>query len=576
MTKCESKILDLFNVVIVERKDILSTPDVGNAEWGFVTDFIPTEYQLHMLRSSFQPLEMRTLFSVEERETGDLRHLLGKQILHYIEVYGLGLDGHFTVPLANGKAVTMKHVRAATMEELGGMVRELVYANAPIEDTGALKDIIVSNGIVYDVNKIKNNEFRVLAFDQSRGDLFDSGDDAMRWLCLQATESPLLIKSKEVVEALTIYWQQDDPSGFLSGHEVQLASVFHRHKRLILALKNKKTGAVVNRIARLAKKHHVPIRQHVSKRFVAAALGDTGFDMDGVLPAVGMRDKMKYLNLLAYKRTRQERDAFTVRNGKIFVREGAKLYEASDIDRVEKAVLASIEGDLSGLVGKTIRMDANVDYGLPVSRKQTIGNLPYGTTITVDSPKISSGIHWINSGGASDLDLSTVDGKGLRVGWGEFSGYVDDEIVFSGDVVNAPNGAMEFMTSENTEYGLFVNIFSGEVGAEMELVVGEATRERWIGDPVIREKHILRSRGCLLGFVNGKSFTVYGGRIGNEHSTNGKAGALAARGTYEFWTARKLLDATGIPYSLDKDAEAEYDLGYESFSYDKLETLLLN
>ena len=575
-------VLELFNALVVEKNDITALCFTHVAR-GFVTNFDPTPEQEVILNAEFQPLDMRTLFTPEERASGDLRQLLLKQALHYHEVYGFGLDGNLTVPLASSQVVTLKFVRGITVEELGDKVRELIYANAPVKDVEAVRYIIEKYDLAYDINKIQNNELRILLFRKDSGAAFEDGDDAVRWLCYAATTKPLLIKSKEVIRSVALFANTNDISDFLHVHEVPLAKVFNRHKALLLATKNSSTRNALNRISRYSKKLHVPVRQHISKRFIAEALKDQKFDFVTALRAVSLRDKLKYLNLLAYKKTGQTHDAFTIRNGKVHVEGDRKTYSLFDIGRVERAVLASTSADLSHITKQcVVLLDPLVDYGLPTSRKQTIGQLPYGTTVTANGDKLSSGIYWENGGGARDLDLSTIDQDGNRVGWGSVGSYHDQEVIFSGDVTNAPTGAMEFMTSNTASYGLFVNIYSGEVGAQMELVVGEAggNNKQWIDNTIIREKHILDSKGVLLGYVNGDSFTVYSGRVDQSIASfeagAHKSKALAAQGTYDFWTIKKLFDVLGIAYVTEREDGVEYDhdLTYESFSFDKLESLL--
>jgi len=224
---------------------------------------------------------------------------------------------------------------------------------------------------------------------------------------------------------------------------------------------------------------------------------------------------------------------------------------------------------------QTARCDVDIDYGLPISRKQTLGNLPFGTKITVDG-EISSGVYWENAGGATDLDLSTIDLEGGRVGWGCARGYNDPNITFSGDVTNAPKGAMEFMTSSTDTYGLFVNIFSGdEKNSKMELVVGsrDPSNKKWIDKCVIREKHTLQSRGNMLGFVHQSTFTVQAGRLNSNRVSSDREKAIVERMCAPKCTVREILEVVGATIVTDNSGACDYDLSYNQFSYDKLEEL---
>jgi hypothetical protein len=250
------------------------------------------------------------------------------------------------------------------------------------------------------------------------------------------------------------------------------------------------------------------------------------------------------------------------------------------LDDVTAIVIDSLRDDLARLRDTTILLDPNVDYGLLVSRKQALGQLPFGTTVTPNGSTISSGIYWENAWGATDLDLSAVEVSGRRVGWGQYSGYTRSDVVFSGDVTHASSGAMEFMTSKvsyEPVYALFVNIFAGNKdSSKFALVVGSKSKDKWIESPVIRETAELNSRGNVIGFVKRGKFVVYSCRLNNSAwSVGSKEAAIVAKGLADFWTVKGLFDTLDIPYSVTREAgrNYDYDLTYQGFSLDKLESV---
>jgi hypothetical protein len=271
-------------------------------------------------------------------------------------------------------------------------------------------------------------------------------------------------------------------------------------------------------------------------------------------------------------------DAFVIRNGKIHIEPNRKIRDPKAIEAIRHEILNSLKSDLGMLRTKNILLDPRVHYGLPISRKQVVGQLPFGTRVKMQE-RLSAGIYWHNSGGARDLDLSTIDTNGYRTGWGQYSGYdQSNAVTFSGDVTSAPNGAMEFITSQGKDYGLFVNIFCGQVGCDMEIVVGPDSKgkKRWIEKPVIREKTKLGSRGMIVGFVKDTDYIVYQGRLGSSRVSGGSK-AIIDRGMADFWTVNDLFDALDIKYDVYKDEDKVYNvnLSYEGFSYDRLESVLL-
>ena len=586
----EDRLIDMFNVMtITEDAEAFNDSIV---DIGVVTDFRLTDGQKAMLRSHIRPIDITVLFTAEERRTSDPHNLIMKQLTHYIEVYGLDSPGLFDLEVRDGIMITMRHIRGVTAGRLADMIGTILHANAPYERSDDLVEVIRHYDIPYDINRVANNELRVLLFDPA-ADTFDSGDDAVRWLCWKVSgmfcerPSPLLIKSREMIELMQSAAAMVPETGdkghfrymlaeFLKRHELPLAEVFNRHKPILLALKNSASRGAVNRISRLSKTRHVPLRMPVSKCFVAGAL-DGGIDA-GVLDRIGLADHFRYLNLLEYRKLGLTTDTFIIRNGRIWTEPDRRTYDAADLDRVLEDVLSSLGRRLAPLAGRRILLDDRIHYGLPISRKQCTGRLPHGTLIRVgDGNHISAGIHWRNEWGASDLDLSLIDHDGNRVGWGEYSAYVDTDRVFSGDVTDAADGAMEFVVSQDADYALFLNIFNGNIGAGYELVVGTNAdpSSRWITDPLVRERAALHSRKCVIGFVRGTDLVIWSGRLGSSRVSGGSESVIA-RGRADMWNINMLLDRLDIPYDTEPagDAEYDHDLRYAGFSQDLLEGLM--
>lgn len=565
-------VLQLFNVQVVEESAISAVDTSLLEEFGIVTNFAPKANNIVAISETFKPLVARTLFGREERDTAPTWALITKQLLHYVEVYGLNAPGLFDLEVDGGDVVVIRYVRGVTVAELSDMVAKLLYTNAPVKDAALVKSIVEEFDISYDVNCIANNELRVALFDE-KTDTLTNGDDVVRYMVYKATENPLLIKSKEVIASVA---KQKFSTAFLEAHAVPLSQVFNRHKRIIIAAKTKANRTAINRITRLSKTRHVPIKESIGKRYLSLALaGKADYH---ALSQMSLRDKFKVLNLIEYKILGKDEDAFIIRNGKIHLEKNRPVFGLNKLEVVRDMILENLGKELAYLSEKSILLDPSVDYGLPVSRKQAIGQLPFGTAVNVDG-RISSGIYWHNDGGAYDLDLSTIDGDGNRTGWASMNGYSKSaKVTFSGDVTNAYAGAMEFMTSEKADYGLFVNIFNGKPNSEFELVVGKdgKGKDRWINDPKIREKGKLSGRGSIIGFVKDRKFVVYQGLLNNNHwSSNDKSRAMVSRGNCNFWTVGRLLTELGIKFDVDASETIKYDynLTYTVFSFDKLENL---
>ena len=116
----QADVLDLFNCMVLGGGQLgrMVPPYLGLIDAGVVTDFIPSAEQAGALTMVNEPLPVTTLFSREEREIAPLEHLLTKQLLHYIETYGLNMPGLFDLEVKDGTLVTMTYVKGIKVEEL--------------------------------------------------------------------------------------------------------------------------------------------------------------------------------------------------------------------------------------------------------------------------------------------------------------------------------------------------------------------------------------------------------------------------------------------------------------------------
>lgn len=568
--------VNLFKVVVAKRGKLY----LSNAVNGFVTDFLPSEEQVEMLKTLFKPVPIVTLFSVEERKNSSPEQLITKQILHYIETYGLESPGLFNLEVNKGKIASIAFIKAVTLAQLTEKVMALIKGNRPIKDIKPVVEVICEYKIKYNINEVANNELRVALYDGKTP--FASGDDAARYICFKATQDAMLIKSRDVVSKVKEYATCGYLNDFLEKHILPLAQVFNRHKKLIMACKNNNTASLINKISRMSKTHHIPIHESISKHFIASAIaGDVSLH---ALTDISLRDKFKYLNLIEFKLLNKDYDAFNIRNGKVWTEMGRPLLQSDDLMAIKTAVLQSIGESLLFLKRKKILLDKSVEYGLPISRKQALGNLPFGTKVcsSDDKKELSAGVYWRNEWGSEnrriDLDLTAIDDNGERTGWGGSNGYGSGTgITYSGDMTDAHDGATEFMVinpQNRNRYGLMVNIYSGPDKVGTEIVVGYPSAKIWLNKTLIRERIDLISKQTLIGFLKDDAFIVYSGRLSNSRVTHGKHPVID-KGLGKLWTIVDLFNEFGIKYdTVAREKVAyDYDLSYSSFTFDKLEEL---
>ena len=140
-----SATVSLFKVMVARKGKF----NLSNVEYGFVTDFEPTTEQVKVLKSIFKPLPIVTLFSVEERKNSSPEELICKQILHYIETYGLESSGLFNLEVTKGKIISIAYIRACTIAQLSAKVTALIESNRPIKDVKPVVDVIREYKIKY-------------------------------------------------------------------------------------------------------------------------------------------------------------------------------------------------------------------------------------------------------------------------------------------------------------------------------------------------------------------------------------------------------------------------------------------
>lgn len=566
-------LLEYFKCLIVSKEE---TKPVINYEFmtkGIILNFNPDSSQKKIIKEYAKENFPNTLFSVDEVNELSLDEKLFKQFTHYYLQSGVD-SPRFDVQRSTDKSdtVPVTLIRGISKKELQSLIDDCLYSNKPVKDTQKLAGIIKDNDLEYRINDVLNNELRVLLFDLDK-DKFNNGDDVVRYIITKYTNYDLLIKSEEVLKVVSENAIKI-PSDLLEKHIDVLSQVFNRHKRIFMAMKigNRGLASVINIISRKSKQNHIPVYMSKNKTFVNDVMKVSKYNYKD-LDKFSLRDKFKILNLLEFKTQKLPEDIYNIRNGKVWVKKDAKVYDIFRLNLVIERVISSIGKDLKHLEGKTIVLPEDIDYGLPISHKQSMGNLPFGTKVSTTENEISSGIYWKNDWGARDIDLSSINIDGDRTGWGSSSGYNNIyDVTFSGDITNAPNGAMEFLTSSKGQYSLFANIFNGEVGCKIEILVGQKESKQWIDKTLIRESINLTSKGNVVGLVQDKVFIAFVGRVRNSRISDNRDKIMIQKALSMKWTVKALFDELGIKY-VNQSNKPDYDLSYANFTFDKLEKL---
>jgi hypothetical protein len=412
-----------------------------------------------------------------------IEQLVIEQIIHYFTTYGFEAFGFYnedSVYIPNEKleldakgGITFYVLRGITQDELAKAVNRIISSGMALSDQDLtdLVKIIKDRKLQIDPATSSNREMAVRLY----GLLNITPKDPVEYLRLKiynVTESTLLIKNTETVEAISKAMENNKFGSLVnvfSEYEKKfgldgLASIFYRFKPLFLAFKNKKSASTVNKIRRLAKKHHKPVPED----YIAAVtmhLRNGTFNakkLNKSLNKANLFRKVKLAQALQFYDNKEAHGiVYAIRNGKSFADTVNPL--GNSTQGALSVVWDSLGADLAHVKGKKIFMDAGLV--VPTSGKMFMGDVPFGSHFSTDDSLVL-GVSWSDLKSIRvDLDLSIIS-VGGKIGWDGY--YRDSSFLFSGDVTAAPHGATEAhlirADSKNGIYLLNLNYYNAHDG----------------------------------------------------------------------------------------------------------------
>lgn len=476
----------------------------------------------------------KSLFKVAN---ADIEQLYYEQLLHYFTTYGaeeLGVYDSDNVIIPKEKLevpelqddTKLVVIKPITEDELRERIKSMITVNLAlskqtVRDIVELSDYInrdeYSEGDNY-FCKIKNKEVKS-ALCGKLGILPKRGDEFLRYFLAKLCDRTLLIKDKETIRAISLVETKDELE-LLNRYKEQyglipLAKVFNRFKKLFIAMKRqekeliryyykkedireiKEVNKIINTISKLSKKYHEPMPSNDLNQFIKW-LNSLGIQEEEIyrkaiedkLSDAGIYTTIKIANYLEHVYNSElNYNLYKVRNGRIYIKDGV---EKPYLPMFNVLIVKQIVRDYlkNAINNKTVYIPYNIDYKLPQSEKQFIGNIPFGSKISLNKQSLLVGIHWCNvennRGYESrvDLDLHLNSNK-YDLGW--HSGYRDDDCLtlFTGDNTNAPLplGASEFMyideKVEDTVFSLKINNYTRDVGPiPYEIIIGKADKDK--------------------------------------------------------------------------------------------------
>jgi hypothetical protein len=471
--------------------------------------------------------------------------LLIEQLIHYVSTYGTNFNGETYIPdeILNIKDCHVKFyvINAISKEQMEDKCFNLLGGIALSETT--LNNIFtIFNDLSTDLKKrideVKNKE-AMCRICHEFGILPKDNISMLRYMVYESTNSTLLIKSKGAIEKIknTPYNPESDMLDF---GLVKLSEIFNRYKPLFLAWK-KKCPRTINKIGKLSKKHHVPMQE--SDLMVLSTKGLTKKSLENA----NIFQLVKGLNFIEDKLmaginpdTDKVPHVYTIRNGKAYIK-SAPLTELDGqkrnlLDFNRRMILSCISKMETGCKGKKIYVPSDVDYAFPTSEKMFVGGIPYLTTFFSES--LTFGIYWRNAWGARDMDLSATNPY-EQISWCQLYHNEDKSVLFSGDMTNAPDGAVEYITANKlTEPLLIVNtVFSGNDNSKYNIILAKGSNRSY--DYMMSPENLyvsapvqMKSRAEIIGVAFPytvddygnvcPSFTLYNAAIGKNNVWSNK------------------------------------------------------
>ena len=448
-----------------------------------------------------------------------------EQILHYLSTYGTNFTGEIYIPEEVLRVpdikVVFKVVKAYSAEQLTEKCLNMLRSGVALQES-TITDLleVLTDELKYTFTGkegIRNKEAIVKIADLY-GVVPADFSNFFRYIIYRATNSAVVVKNKRTVGLIKVSSFNPGAQFNIFGLE-RLAENFNRFKPLFLAFKSK-CPKTINKIAKLSKKLHKPMVQNplnlVTQRELTKA--DVHW-LDNATPYA----IFKALSAIHLRMNGQSVFMYKIRNGKSYVKEGTGNFFRANYNFLLKYLKGRFD-----LSDKKIYIPKDIVYALPTSEKMYVGNIPMGTKFYGD--KLAVGIYWENSWGARDLDLSGLSAEG-KTGWNAAYGRggSGDGLMFSGDITDAPNGAVEYLYAQKGIPGptlVLNNVFNGNPDSEFKIIVGKGAdiTKRFMMDPnnlfmeakvkAVQTQSII---GILLPEGKQQSFALLNFGAGNTH-----------------------------------------------------------
>lgn len=459
------------------------------------------------------------------------------QILHYLTTYGT----NFTTPFVVGE-------RTFTPEETKALKITIIRAESASESLEKINDLFANTAAPKSQNisyyralaplttiapdAVKSRELMMMICTE-RNIRPEDPEMLFRYLIYRTTGETLIIKNKTLITKIKDAMANPNNAKyitFLTEDEMKgLASIFYRYKPLFLAFKVPMTGYIINKIRRFAVKYHKPQSARTIKNFVNLNLDE----QKKIIARASNRELIKLYNALTVLSGTR---LFQIRNGKIWVKEKEHvIIDTSFPNKLLNNLGTAVEINnelrkrLRSYEGMTIYIPRGISYAVPYSEKQFSGVIPWGTKIAAESAEnaFTMGVHWVNDPDENHCDLDLhAHTPTKHLGWNSCYKSKDGEIIYSGDMTNAPapKGAAESFYINNIKEPviLTLNAYSAKANKQFQFFITEGKDDEMCERMTFDASKLVSApiplafanRNSLsLGIFNDKIFYVYGGNV---------------------------------------------------------------
>jgi len=464
--------LELFNVIennTINNKYNLNT-DYGYFHFSNGNDLIIEDY---FKNNKLNGKDLNKTFhkSWDTVKNTSKEILAIHQIMHYISTYGSNFESDVYIPneileLPQKDNIKLLYINSVNSDDIIEKCLNLLYTGIALKQDTIDKIFKILFYLDYkftsnDIDSIKNKEALCLVADICNI-MPNNPEEFLRYLIFKSTGSTLLIKSNDLLE--DIKNSDFNPYEYFIRYDlIKLSQIFNRFKPIFLAFKYKdSTSKIINKISKLSKKYHKPLlKENILNK---VSMYDLNLYRD-ILKKAKIFELIKALNSLRNYYSKGK--FYLIRNGKSWYKDDHKGHSKFIKTNIE-VILEEIKSRTQ--YNKTVYLPNDIEYNLPTSEKQMIGNIPFGTKFKGD--KLIVGVYWENSYGANDIDVSAINVDG-KVGWN--SEYNRNNLMYSGDIINAPEGAVEYMYSSDEFANSLImsNIYSGDSNTRYKIVIGK-------------------------------------------------------------------------------------------------------